>query len=502
MELTNSSFAFKLLLEVAKPLDDSDPLRRRIKAVCKGHLKWVFEVAERKDTKFHEDYWANGKAIHNIRPSGYEVANTPLQLLKAYGYYTVFSKDERATITKYLESFSAMKWVEALDEQNERKAYAWCHVRRDVNYFRLDDHILIVNALTAISKMMDWDSSTVSSRNQREKSDNKESQHYDSLRQMYDLKRVKREVIKRFTTTSDSKQRIIAVTRSPRENRLQFHSKDTILFYNLVERVLSLDIPAWKATLEEQKGNISKKFIDSDNPLYLGLCMLMKKEGVTDEKKSFQRAAHILATSKMANGLFPTNLGDSWVNNDGYCFEISFEVPFLLHSVESGNAKKEEHGVQSSTETQDFRDAKGLSTDIQDPPGRKFISNDHIDEKSVVDVREEWLYNRQAFFDWPPSKESLKKEWLLLKKNLESKEKQKSLLVMRIRARSLAWGLELSAPDQSGQDVDEVTRKKTGEFINRAVADWQAIKEKEKEEKEKEEKEREKAKAKEKAKEG
>ncbi|PLB36400.1 uncharacterized protein BDW47DRAFT_132853 [Aspergillus candidus] len=431
-----SFFAFKLLLEAAKHLPDSDPLRGRIMAVCKGHLKWVFEVADREGTKFHRDYWANGKPIPNVRPSGNEVANTPLQLLKAYGYYIVFSSvEERATITKYLESFSAMDWVRALHKQNERKAYAWCHVRRDVNYFRLDDHILIVNALEAISQMMDWDTATVSRRNQRQGSDNQEPKDYDSLRQMYDPKRVSREVIKRFTMTSDSKQRIMAVTRSPRENRLQFHSKDTILFYNLVKRVLSLDIPAWKATVEEQKGNISNKFIDSDNPLYHGLCMLMGKEGVTDEGKSFRRAIQNLARR------------DSWVNYDGICFDISFEVPFLLHS----------HEVQSSTETNDFPDEKVLSIDIHDPPDRKFISNDHIDEKSVVDVREEWLYDRPAFFDWPPDENTLKDEWLLLKVNPD-----------------FFWDLKLLAPDQSGQDVDEVKRKKTGEFINRAIADWQA----------------------------
>ncbi|PYH42494.1 uncharacterized protein BP01DRAFT_394163 [Aspergillus saccharolyticus JOP 1030-1] len=468
-----SFFAFKLLLEVAKTLKDGDPLKdgdslkARIKRVCEGHLKWVFTFAKLQETKFAGKYWANGEIIKSLLPDD-EPTNTPFQILKLYEYHKTFdSCDESCDhkkIMSYLNGFSPMGWIKSLDKANVRKAYAWRHVcRAGINHFRLDDHIWIYNCLSAISDIENW-SDARGKKNPRKNGDEEERERY-RLMEMYDPTRVKHEFIKRFTTTYENKQRMIAVMRSPRESRFQFHSKDTALFYPLVDRVFLPSNSAWKATLEAQKRFLSNTDPNFDNLLYHGLCMLMAKEGVSmlqkDQEKSFKQAASFLTENLLGNGLFPTNVEDRWGSRSHHCFQISFEIPYILWSLRDYSPQAKE--AQPSTDTSPST-GNPLAENL-DPLDGIIPSNRPIDEKSVISVTEEWLYNRPTFFDWKPSTEILRGAGLTQGKShnplpvRDMKDNPYHLFFLRI--------------DEHREEVENDTEKESAEVINRAFSDWE-----------------------------
>jgi hypothetical protein len=299
-------------------------------------------LAKRKDeVEFFRYYWVTGDPVPSTAralPDG--LTDTPFQILKAYELFkfldrliqneriapttknqptgasttttegltdetsqanqltaevlqdelTEGTEKEKAEIRKFLDQSNgdiAMKWVEVLDKTNKRDSFVWPHSNRGgMNYFRLDDHVWIWNTIKAISDILVWEEAVKNSRKKIRKISRPEvdadewSHRWIDIMRKYMPAKVKREIIQCFTTVYDvSNERMLAVTRSPRETRFEFHSRDTALFYHIVDGELMLgeDEERWSNLIQIQKRFPSTQDTESDNPLRHGLGMLLTR---------------------------------------------------------------------------------------------------------------------------------------------------------------------------------------------------------------------------------
>ncbi|KAH8431613.1 uncharacterized protein LDX57_009270 [Aspergillus melleus] len=302
-----------------------------------------------------------------------------------------------------------MKWVNALDKANKRDAFAWPHsTRAGMNYFRLDDHVWIWNAIKAISIILGWDTMAKGNFKSREKVD-KDSWQYqrNELMRRYEPEKMKREILQRFTTVHDvSKERILAVTRSPRETRFEFHSRDTALFYPIVDTMLGQGEERWLGLIKLQKRFTRTQDTDPDNLLRHGLGMLMENTWATDStmRTDFLETKRALITTTLTNGLFPaqiTGLGESErvSYHEDYLLHVSFEMPYILHATRPQEGPFQQATQEGLTKNRLYEEGPVKHTSILDGT---IPFNDQIDVKSIIDIREEWLYNSPSFLDWSP----------------------------------------------------------------------------------------------------
>lgn len=162
---------------------------------------------------------------------------------------------------------------------------------------------------------------------------------------------VQREVSKHFTTVNDVLQeRMLAVSRSPRETRFLLHSRDTALFYNEMFDFLGQDSSSqelWRSTIECQRQHDENQNQESsswENNLRYALCIVIGTRGHTVNNKSpdelVRTATNVLFGSSSPNGLFPGKLVSSRVEalqnlfsqeseRDAY-YHALFEIPYIL----------------------------------------------------------------------------------------------------------------------------------------------------------------------------
>lgn len=452
--------------------DNTDPiklLRNTIREVCKAHLKWVFMNCEIKDHHFAKNYWVNGKAMPRTGQLAPDTpTDTPFQILKAFEYYREFKVEEPGEDKKLSEDMvfivdllqggpkqSEMSWVRQIDLQNKRDSYAWRHLpTTDVGTFRLDDHVWLWNSLKALSTILEWKKKWKSDSKVRgEKA--KESSPED-LRKKYEPDKVQREMTRRFTMEHDhSKQRMLAVTRSSRENRFVFHSRDTALFYKLTgsfiddgARILS---DVWRNTLEAQRDQEANQDMEWDNPLRYALAIVMAKSGYSINRLSSEdaltKALEALDRSMLRNGLFPGQIDEAtheeslFVNKyyRDFYFHVGFEVPYVLWECKTGDNLPRTNTGSSSLQTLLLaKPQRQLSVTIAElsssPPNDggtglegpattlvpkepplmkgKIPFNNFIDSQNIVEISEEWLYDYPSFLDYEPHAESFTRESL------------------------------------------------------------------------------------------
>jgi hypothetical protein len=311
-----------------------------------------------------------------------------MEILKAYDYFLTFNNEEDHKFVRALvkggSEESAMTWLKALDEDNKRDAYAWRHSPgTDVPTFRLDDHVWIWNSLKGISVILDWNKENKNVKKapkgrERMQMDKTPEQQADEMRRKYDPVKVQREITKRFTTENEQlKQRMLAVTRSPRENRFLFHSRDTALLYDLygTEKMLTEDIEVWKNALVAQRTQEANQDMEWDNPLRYALTMMMAQVGHSinraDRIESFERAKSVILTSALPNGLFPGQIDEATKEErlfeDKYYrdfyFHASFEIPYLLWRY--GTLRTTSANAEPSILVQDYNPV--LSTVLPSP---------------------------------------------------------------------------------------------------------------------------------------
>ncbi|KAL1619079.1 hypothetical protein SLS54_006931 [Diplodia seriata] len=286
----------------------------------------------------------------------------------------------------------------------------------------------------------------------------------------YSSNEIRRNIFKRFTTENPvTKQRMIAVSRSASETRFLFHSKDTMLFYGMEMGLfdkLSMTkdneddwenkiddwenkIDVWRNTVDCQMHHEHNNEEPWFNPLRYALSMIM---AVTGKRMKIEPDAEILKLSKSIllkgsspNGLFEGRLNDNKepVKFDGEIWRdswwsVTFEIPYTIwsHGLLKDRTKPLaiEHpsqvtAIQASTEISQALNKilERIAAAPKESTTRETVAmkssmpfNNVIDQKNIVDLSDEWLYNEPKFFD-PKSEYDISDEGIakFCKKNEE-----------------------------------------------------------------------------------
>lgn len=285
-----SSFAYEFLVNMSLRLRciEQTPyvmsMQARIEAVCRGHMRWLEWIRLGKDQAkllesgcFAANYWVNG----DLMPPGSgswqprnSITDTPFQILKILAYNRLLagtetpSSQEGKMGQRPLDLLKGC-WtacVEELKELDRREAFAWRHMRDDgIDIYRLDDHVWLWRCLSEVEALGLWKG------------------HYQS-------DEVRRGTLQRFTTENDiSRQRMLAVTRSPRETRFLFHARDTALFYGHDWKFFGSDASfneLWKRTIESQPAHDENEEEAWENVLRFALAVVSSTRGFSINKKS------------------------------------------------------------------------------------------------------------------------------------------------------------------------------------------------------------------------
>jgi hypothetical protein len=317
-------------------------LQRRISAVCRGHIRWLEWVRkpwlslDRTESLlgsgcFAANYWVNGQ----IMPKGSgswqpddAITDTPFQILKVTAYVkwlqTLHQIDslEDQRLRHYMALLRDV-WaylIPELDDLDKRKACAWRHASEDgLNIYRLDDHVWLWNSLNELHDLDMWSLTEESSRSWgrspgrwifniyslpptaklgskdsmidwKDARNRELSADFVSKARRLLPKEVQSAVLQRFTVENDvSQERMLAVTRSARETRFYFHTRDTALFYGHMLKFFRPDTSfseLWERTIECQGHHEEAPQGDWHSPLRFVLGALAGLNGFAIDKRS------------------------------------------------------------------------------------------------------------------------------------------------------------------------------------------------------------------------
>ncbi|EXF79749.1 hypothetical protein CFIO01_10209 [Colletotrichum fioriniae PJ7] len=261
---------------------------------------------------------------------------------------------------------------------------------------------------------------------------------------------IQRDILRRFTVENDvSKKRMLATTRSSRETRFLLHASDTALFYGIKWNFFlqKLVDEVWDNTIEAQVHHNENSETGWDNSIRYALAIMMGARNMSLNKKPpkdlVKSAFGVLFRSTSPNGLFHGQLDGTTkepalfgreLDRDFY-FHATFEIPYILLThcwrIESRFKEVSEKDpqisqVHSATKTTDpklFNDmvermqqqpkhqehrsptTQAAAAQIDEVPKRPKVTamkksvpfNSLIDQSSIVDLEEEWLYNYPYF---------------------------------------------------------------------------------------------------------
>ncbi|KAF5230105.1 hypothetical protein FANTH_13987 [Fusarium anthophilum] len=428
-------------------------MRSRVKKVCQGHLKWLFERTERSKGFFAPHYWVNGEEINGWERNEYlrekSLVDNPLHIIKAGDFFKV--SKELGISLKNIKNV-VKSWVEDLDKMNEMGVYAFPHSNKEpYQKFHLTDHALIWRAIKSAEEMgfhpqlqVPPEDDTVSRTEQAKRNNRNKPRIYSSALLQQNL-------LKRFTVKNPiSKQRMLALSRSPAHNRFRLRAKDTPLFQamhlglfdrsagagNIGSRDTMIDV--WLKTIEGQI-----LYQDSQDPSWgelarFALCLIMAKykkgTNIRIANDILMDAKSVLLQSSSPNGLFPGEMKDngepimfdSELMRDTY-WSITFEIPYVLWAYypQPGLSTRTTMQLSPETEREAFISSKN---ELAMLPSSEVLTafkqvveerttgdgkwatssfgyvkhtlpfNNVVFEENIVEISDEWLYNKPAFF--------------------------------------------------------------------------------------------------------
>lgn len=428
-------------------------LQKRIEKVCRGHVAWL-KQAEKVDGRFGANYWVTGKFIikgdSNSIMGAESLTDTPFQLIKLADYGRLFSLDKDDVFLTELKAL-ATNWIQVLETANARGFYAFPRPKTDpatLHEFRLDDHVWMWRALSAVKDMVRGNElgnfKLRSTRRQREADEESFEKVESKLNAEYSPEVFQKHVLRRFTTENPvSKQRMLAVARSPVENRFYLHSRDAALLYKENSTFFSKYDALWKATMNVQRFHEESEDFGRGNPLRYTLDIMRE----TIDRIS---AKDILLQSSSANGLFPGALDPLTKEPEMYYEERwrdhywhrTFEVPYILwkcrdsdifqsvSSKDSAQVQKDSSHVSAHArrdvsmswiepvtnivlskvqkelnyalnQGQKELPASSLASDlypIQMTMKKRIPFNNVMVQQSIVELSDEWLYWFPSFF--------------------------------------------------------------------------------------------------------
>lgn len=334
---------------------------------------------------FAANYWPTGKLMSRELGSSWlprdSFTDTAFQILKITDYLRLEKKsagDIPPEIRALLDDIRT-PWLYELNDRDRRHFYAWPHAQDDgINTFRLDDHYWIWKALESLESVYIESkgppqpkmSSVGESRDREElpstrmdqwlrflesidhQGDDESQARIKAARERFSevIRRlrsteVQRRILQRFTTENDlSRQRMLALTRSPGETRFLLHARDTALFYKQ-DKSLFPDTTfqeLWTKTLEAQVLHEENEDSGWENTLRYGLGILaassrykLNRQSSDDlSKKSAEVIVGLSTHSGFVYGELDaeTHLRSSFtVEADrDYYYHVSFEIPYVL----------------------------------------------------------------------------------------------------------------------------------------------------------------------------
>lgn len=232
--------------------------------------------------------------------------------------------------------------------------------------------------------------------------------------------------------------KMVALSRTPQENRFLLHARDTALFNDMDPQMAVFAIPGpleaenpWLATIYAQP------YHESDDtawtkPLRFGLSVLMASKGFRLNNRSAQEAFYhcreVLFQKSSKNGLFPGLLEQNqdpvsipeWFAQKPY-WRASFELPYILFhcrtpaEVTPQAPNNQQANMNSAQQVEPSAATIPTSSPVapgvdQRPvhyPGRNSLKKltpvSHlVDQSSILELQEEWLYNYPEFLDFTP----------------------------------------------------------------------------------------------------
>ncbi|KAF5650737.1 Mg2+ transporter like zinc transport [Fusarium sp. NRRL 52700] len=336
-------------------------MRSRIQNVCQGHLKWLFERTARPQGFFAPHYWVSGEEI-NWEKNEYlrekSLVDTPLHIIKAGEFFK--------------------SWLEDLDKVNKMGVYAFPHNNKGpYQKFHLTDHALIWRAIKSAEEMGFQSQLQVPSGDDTVSQTEQAERNHRNNPRMYSSSLLQQNLLKRFTVKNPiSKQRMLALSRSPAHNRFRLRAKDTPLF----------------------------------QAMHLGL---------------FDRPS---GAGEMNDNGEPV-MFDNELMRDTY-WSITFEIPYVLWAyypqpglttrttMEPSPEFKREAFIGSKNEMAAVSGAEVLAALKQVIEQRttadskwatgsfRYVKhtlpfNNVVFEENIVEISDEWLYNKPAFFTKP-----------------------------------------------------------------------------------------------------
>ncbi|KAL0262343.1 hypothetical protein SLS55_003789 [Diplodia seriata] len=303
------------------------------------------------------------------------------------------------------------------------------------NYY-LEDHVWIWKALRTIETIGREKTQTPKEQNRsRKEAATRDSGKTETAPRRYSSNEAQKQILKRFTsenTALKQRTRMLAVYRSSSEIRFMLRSRDTALFHCMnfhFFRTPESDnlVDVWKNTLAAQVNHEENEMTGWDTPLRYALALVMAIEGwkinQASTDKIFSEARRVLFESLWANGLFPgfLNYSDKKPeifqdvdHRDNY-WHTTFEVPYLLWKyakkrLEQGaDNKKDTNPASTNQLLKDGMDTKPDSQ-AQETNAVKVVMvakkimpfNNLINQKSIIEPPDEWLYNEPDFLNFVP----------------------------------------------------------------------------------------------------
>lgn len=451
---------------------------------------------------FAANYWTHGQVISDgvgsWQPDD-SITDTPFQILKVTAYVKWFMaaqkvpnlEDQRLRHHMALLRDIWVCWIHELDYLDKRKACAWRHKSEDgLNTYRLDDHVWLWESLRELHDLDLWslidagsaswkisggrwianihvlsrstrtnilETTTMSEKVQT----SKEFVDFGSMARRLLPEKVQRAVLQRFTVENQvSQERMLAVTRSARDTRFFFHSRDTALFYGHSRGFFSPDASfseLWERTIKSQSHHEEALEIEEkwESPLRAALAAVAGSNYSTIDKRSpanlVRSSVEALIGVSAHNAFIPgeidvatrkSSIFSEELNRD-YYYHVGFEVcHFLLgyardidvafrsEQTSSSNDSAPPNRAEDRTLQRQREMIEILFNELIAQPKKQSMSshqhdgalanisgadgrherkrtpivmkrsmpfNNMIDAKSIATLEEEWLYNYPDF---------------------------------------------------------------------------------------------------------
>lgn len=404
-------------------------------------MKWLFQKERPRGGPFCPNYWVNGDEIagwqNNPNLAQKSLVNAPFHIIKACTFIKMVGRESFPWPVQNLQK-AIKAWVKDLDRRNKLRLYAFPRYDKEqTESFYLADHALIWQAIKS-AEMIGLDTT------------------FNGLgpANVYSSKTLQRNIIKRFTTENpQSKKRMIAVTRSPIQTRFLLRSRDTTLFP--VAELGLFDRPdqemyrtewqrrseLWESTVDCQKHHEDNDDINWRDPRRFALSIIMARKRKSINRRSanemYDHALSVLIKSSSTNGLFPGRLDEDNLPlpyeeehlRDTY-WEVAFEIPYILwrycHEriwITTTSPEERPPADQSKLALilDELKSISRTSTEVcallrdgsltssKLPRARmdysmKYVQpfNNIVDDKNIVELQDEWLYNKPSFFITKP----------------------------------------------------------------------------------------------------